>query len=168
MAPVRILLADDIEPWREFLSSLLRQDPSFKVICEVCDGLRAVKMAEMLQPSVAVLAIHLPKLSGIQTGGWIRMLAPNTKIVFLAERLDADIVQAAMNRGPGGYLLKSEARRDLVAAIHAVGRGETFFSHQLAAHLAVGVKSNLERRASKPAVGLPPAEQKLSPPSAHL
>jgi len=167
MALVRILLADEIESWREFLSSRLRQDPSLEVICEVSDGLRAVKMAEMLQPSVAVLNVHLPKLSGIQAGGWIRMLAPNTKIVFLAGRLEADIVQAATKHGPGGYLLKSEARTDLVAAIHAVGRGETFFSYQLAAHLMVGLKSNLERQASKLAVGLPPAEQRLSQPNAH-
>jgi DNA-binding NarL/FixJ family response regulator len=168
MALVRILLADEIASWREFVSSVLRKDPSLEVICEVSDGLKAVKMAEQLQPSVAVLNIDLPNLSGTQAGGWIRMLAPNTKIVFLAERLEADIVQAAMKHGPGGYLLKSEARRDLTAAIHAVARGETVLSYQLAAHLMGGLNSNLERRASKPGRGLPVPEPRFPQPSANL
>jgi DNA-binding NarL/FixJ family response regulator len=167
MALVGILLADEIKSWREFVSSVLRRDPSLEVICEVSDGLKAVKMAEQLQPAVAVLNIELPNLGGIQAGGWIRMLAPNTKIVFLAERLEADIVQAAMKHGPEGYLLKSEAPRDLVAAIHAVGRGETFLSYRLAAHLVVGLKSNLERRPSNLGVGLPASPQAFSPISAH-
>jgi len=168
MALVRILLADEIESWRVFVSSVLRQDASLEVICEVSDGLKAVKMAEKLQPSLAVLNIDLPKLSGIQAGGWIRMLAPHTKIVFLAERLEADIVQAAMKHGPGGYLLKSEARRDLVAAIHAVDRGETVVSYQLAAHLMGGPKSNPEPRANKPGLGLPAPQPRFSEPSANL
>jgi DNA-binding NarL/FixJ family response regulator len=167
MARVGILLADEIESWREFVTSVLRRDPSLEVICEVSDGLKAVKMAEKLQPSVAVLNIDLPNLRGIQAGGWIRMLAPNTKIVFLAERLEADLVQAATKHGPGGYLLTSEARRDLVAAIHAVGRGETFLSYQLAAHLMVGPKSNLQRRPSNLGLGLPAPQAAFSQPRAH-
>jgi DNA-binding NarL/FixJ family response regulator len=167
MALVRILLADEIKPWREFASYILRQDPSLEVICEVSDGLKAVRMAEKLQPSVVVLNINLPNLRGIQAGGWIRMLAPNTKIVFLAERLEADIVRAAMMLGSGGYLLKSEAARDLVAAIHAVGRGETFFSYQLAARLMVGLKSNLRPRVSALGLDLPAPEQGFSQPTAN-
>ena len=167
MAPVGILLADEIKSWREFVSSVLRRDPTLEVICEVSDGLKAVKMATKMQPSVAVLNIDLPNLRGIQAGGWIHMLAPNTKIVFLAERLNADIVQAARKHGPGGYLLKSEAPRDLVAAIHAVGRGETFLSYQLAAHLMVGLKSNLERRPSNLGLGLRASQPAFSPASGH-
>jgi DNA-binding NarL/FixJ family response regulator len=138
MVLVRILLADETRFWREFVSSALRQDPSLEVICEVCDGLRAVQMAERLQPAVALLDVDLPKLSGIQAGGWIRMLAPNTKIVFLADRLEAAVVQAGMKLGPGGCILKSEAARDLVAAIHAVGRGETLFPYRFATRLPAG------------------------------
>jgi len=127
MALVRILLADETRFWRDFVSSVLRQDPSFEVIGEVSNGLRAVQMAERLRPEVVLLDAELPKLSAIQAGGWIRMLAPNTKIVFLAERLEADVVEFAMKLGPGGYILKSQVARDLVDAIHAVSRGESFF-----------------------------------------
>jgi DNA-binding NarL/FixJ family response regulator len=168
MALVRILLADEIESWREFAFSVIQRDPSLAVISEVSDGLKAVRMAEKLEPSVAVLNIDLPNLTGLQAGGWIRMLVPNTKIVFLAERLDADIVQAAMKLGPGGYLLKSEARRDLVAAIHAAARGETFLSDQLAARLMVGPKSNRQRRVSNLELGLPAPEHGFFRPTANL
>jgi len=167
MALVPILLADENKSWREFVSSVLRQDPSLEIICEVSDGLKAVKMAEKLQPSVVVLNINLPNLSGLEASGWISMLAPNTKIVFLADRLEADLVEAAMKLGSGGYLLKSEAARNLVAAIRAVGRGETFFSCQLAARLMAGLKSSLQRRMNKPGLG-PPAPGVFSRPSATL
>jgi len=139
MAPLRVLLADEIESWREFASSILRKDPSLEVVCQVSDGLKAVQMAEKLQPTVVLLNVSLPNLSGIQAGGWIRKLAPNTKIVFLSEELEADIVQVAMKLGVRGYILKCEAARDLVAAIHAVSRGETFFTCQLAARLHGGL-----------------------------
>ena len=135
MALLRILVADDIKSWREFAFSVLRKDPSLEVVCEVSDGLKAVQMTEKLQPAVVLLNINLPNLSGVQAGGWIRKLAPNTKIVFLSEHLEADIVQVAMKLGVRGYILKCEAARDLVAAIHAVSRGETFFTCQLTTRL---------------------------------
>jgi len=168
MALVRILLADEIKSWREFASSLVRRDPSLELICEVSDGLKAVRMAEKLEPSIVVLNIELPGLRGLQAGGWIRMLIPKTRIVFLAERLEADIVQAAMKLGPGAYLLKSEAARDLVAAIHAVARGETFLSHQLAARLTGGAKSNRQPRVTNLGLGFPPPPQGLAQPTANL
>ena len=138
MALVRIFLAEEARFWRDFVASVLRQDPSFEVIAAVSDGLRAVQMAERLQPEVVLLDVELPKLGGIQAGGWIRMLAPNAKILFLAERLEADVVEAAMKLRPGGCVVKSQVTRDLVAAIHAVGRGETFFPCRLAARLPAG------------------------------
>jgi len=143
MALVRILLAEESRFWRDFVSSVLRQDPCFEVIAAVSDGLRVVQMAERLQPAVVLLADELPKLSGIQAGGWIRMLAPNAKILFLAEQLKADVVEAAMKLGPGGCILKSQATRDLVAAIQAVGRGETFF------RLPFAAESRVQRRTAQ-------------------
>jgi len=151
MALVRILLAEETRFWRDFISSVLRQDLSFEVIAQVSDGLRAVQMAERLQPAVVLLDVELPKLSGIQAGGWIRMLAPNAKILFLAERLDAGVLEAAMKLGPGGCILKPQATRDLVAAIQAVGRGETFFRLPFAGQSRVQ-----PRTANEPARAWPP------------
>jgi DNA-binding NarL/FixJ family response regulator len=73
----------------------------------------------------------LPGLNGIQAGGRIRKVAPFAKIVFVTLERDPDIVDAAWGLGAWGYVLKSDAARDLVAAIQSVVRGEKFLSRSL-------------------------------------
>jgi DNA-binding NarL/FixJ family response regulator len=131
MSKVRILVVDDVAFWRKFVCSVLRIEPLFEIICEAVDGNQAFVMAGRLQPTVALLDVGLPKLSGIDAAIAIRRLAPNTRIVFLSDQRDPDIVQAALQVAHG-YVLKSDAAMDLVSAIHSAVRGETFISRQLA------------------------------------
>lgn len=131
MSKVRILLVDDFAFWRELVSSLLEKEPSFEIVCEVVDGQQAVLMAERLQPTIVLLDIGLPKLNGIDVAGWIRTLAPSTKILFLSDTSDKQIVQEALNLACG-YVLKSDAATDLVAAVRSVASGKPFISSQLA------------------------------------
>lgn len=79
---VRVLVVEDFEPFRRFVCSTLGQQPNFQVICEVSDGLEAVDKAEELQPTLIVLDIGLPRLSGIEAARRIRNLSPNSKILF--------------------------------------------------------------------------------------
>ena len=134
MSSIRILLVDDVESWRLSVSSMLRTEPSFEVVFETSDGLKAVQAAEKLQPAVVLLDIGLPGLNGIQAGGWIRKVAPFAKIVFVTMERDPDIVEAAWRLGAWGYVLKSDAARELVAAIQSVVRGEKFLSRSLDGH----------------------------------
>jgi DNA-binding NarL/FixJ family response regulator len=134
VSSIRILLVDDVESWRLSVSSMLLAEPSFEVVFEASDGLKAVQAAERLQPSVVLLDIGLPGLNGIQAGGWIRRVAPCAKIVFVSMERDPDIVEAAWRLGARGYVLKSDAARDLVAAIHSAVRGEKFLSRSLDGH----------------------------------
>lgn len=131
MCKVRILVAEDIELWRDYISSVLREEPSFEIICEVADGPRAVQVAEQQQPTIALLDIGLPRLTGIDAARSIKELSPNTAVVFLSGEQDLEVIQAALDVG-SGYVLKSDAASDLVAAIQAVARGDTFISRQLA------------------------------------
>jgi DNA-binding NarL/FixJ family response regulator len=131
VSSIRILLVDDVESWRSSISSMLRTEPSFEVVFETSDGLKAVEAAEKLQPAVVLLDIGLPGLNGIQAGGRIRKVAPFAKIVFVTMERDPDIVDAAWGLGAWGYVLKSDAARDLVAAIQSVVRGEKFLSRSL-------------------------------------
>lgn len=131
MSSIRILLVDDVESWRLSVSSMLRAEPSFEVVFETSDGLKAVQAAEKLHPVVVLLDIGLPGLNGIQAGGWIRRVAPFAKIVFVTMERDPEIVEAAWRLGARGYVLKSDAARELVAAIQSVVRGEKFLSRSL-------------------------------------
>ena len=138
MSMVRVLVVDNLACWRLFVSSVLRDEPLFEVISEVSDGLKAVQLAESLQPTVVLLEVGLPGLNGIEAAGWIRRLAPAAKIVFVSQEFDPDIARAALERGGSAFVLKTDVGRDLVAAVHAVVEGKKFVSRTLAGYGLTG------------------------------
>jgi CheY-like chemotaxis protein len=83
VSTTRILVVDDYEPWRRFVSTTLHKQPKLQVIGEALDGLEAVQKAEELQPDLIVLDIGLPTLDGIEAARRIRKLAPKSKILFV-------------------------------------------------------------------------------------
>ena len=128
---IRILVVEDFELARRFISTALAKDPSFEVVGEVSDGLTAAERAEDLQPDVILLDIGLPGLNGIEAAKRIRKTAPRAKIVFVSQQSSPELVQAALAVGGSGYVLKSDAGNDLLKAIRAVLNGETFLSRAL-------------------------------------
>jgi DNA-binding NarL/FixJ family response regulator len=138
MSVVRVLVVDDVTDWRRFVSSILREE-HFEIIGEASDGLKAVQLAEQMQPTVVLLDIGLPGQDGIQAGGWICKVAPEVKIVFVSQEFDPDIVRAAIQLGAWAYVLKSDAVGDLVNAIYTVVRGKKFVSRGLAHHFKDGL-----------------------------
>ena len=133
MSLVRILVVDDLEPWRRFVSSTLQEQPDMQIVSGVCDGLEAVQKAQELQPDLIVLDIGLPKLNGIEAARQIRKLVPNSKILFLTQESSDDVVHEAFSLGARGYVVKIQAGNELLAAVETVLRGEQFVSKGLAA-----------------------------------
>src|SRR5215467_5472963 len=80
---VRVLLADDYEPWRRCVAALFLKHPEWRIIEEVCDGLEAVKKTQELNPDLVLLDLSLPRLSGVEVANRIRQSSPATKIVFI-------------------------------------------------------------------------------------
>jgi len=130
MSVVRVLVVDDVEDWRRFVSSMLLAEP-FEIVGEASDGLMAVQLAEQMQPTVVLLDIGLPGLDGIKAGAGIRRVAPDAKIVFVSQEFDPDIIRAALQLGAWGYVLKSDAARELVKAINTVVCGKDFVSRSV-------------------------------------
>jgi DNA-binding NarL/FixJ family response regulator len=131
MPPTRILLADDFEPWRRFVVSALEKQPRVRDIVEVSDGLLAVQKAQELQPGLILLDIGLPGLNGIEVARLIQVVVPKAKILFLSENYDRDVAEEALRAGAGGYVVKSDAGRELMTAIKAVMKGKRFVSERL-------------------------------------
>jgi DNA-binding NarL/FixJ family response regulator len=131
MSVVRVLVVDDVEDWRRFVSSMLRAEP-FEIVGEASNGLMAVQLAEQMQPTIVLLDIGLPGLDGIKAGAGIRRVAPDAKIVFVSQHFDPDIIRAALQLGAWGYVLKSDAARELVKAINTVLSGKDFVSSSVA------------------------------------
>jgi len=120
MSPVRILVVEDFLPFRQFISSTLAKKRDFQVIYEASDGLEAVQKAAELKPDLILLDIGLPTLNGIEAARRLRKLVPESKILFLSQESSPDVVQEALNLGAWGYIFKTRAARDLLAAVDAV------------------------------------------------
>jgi DNA-binding NarL/FixJ family response regulator len=133
MLCVRILVVEDFEPWRRFISSMVEQEPRLRIICEVSDGLEAVEKAKELKPDLILLDIGLPKLNGIDAARQIRRFTPKSKILFLSQESSAAVVQEALGIGTG-YVVKADAGRELLPAVKAVMLGEQFLSSRLTVH----------------------------------
>jgi DNA-binding NarL/FixJ family response regulator len=135
MSPVRILVVEDFEPFRRFISSTLKARPEWQVQCEISDGLEAVQKAGELQPDVILLDIGLPTLNGIEAARQIQDLAPTARILFLSENRLPDVVQAALSTGARGYLLKSDAGTQLLPAIETILQGKRYLDARLVGHV---------------------------------
>jgi DNA-binding NarL/FixJ family response regulator len=125
---VRVLVVDDFEPFRRFVCSTLGKKPELQIVGEASDGLQAVQKAEDLRPDLIVLDIDLPALNGIEAARRIRKSAPESKIVFLSQESSAHVVQEAFSLGALGYVVKTHAAIELLAAVEAVRQGRQFIS----------------------------------------
>jgi len=128
MSSVRVLVVEDFEPFRRFFRSTLGKRPELQTAGEASDGLEAVHKAEVLQPDLIVLDLGLPTLDGIEAARRIRKLSPKSKIIFVSQESSADIVQEALSVGALGYVVKTHAASDLLAAVDAVLEGRQFVS----------------------------------------
>jgi len=126
MSSLRILVVEDFAPFSQFIRSTLAERRDVQVIGEASDGLEAVHRAEELKPDLILLDIGLPTLNGIEAARQIRQLCPESKIIFVSQESDADIVQEALSFGALGYVVKTMAGGELLTAIKAVCGGRLF------------------------------------------
>ena len=131
MSLIRILVVDDFKDWLQQVRLLLQSRPECQVIAEASDGSEAVQKAEELKPDLIVLDVGLPNLSGIEVARQIRQPSLRSKIIFLSQNSDLDVVRAALGTGAWGYVLKTDAGRELLPAMDAVLRGKQFVSSSL-------------------------------------
>jgi DNA-binding NarL/FixJ family response regulator len=128
VSSARVLVVEDFVPYRRFICSTLGTKPELQVVCEVSDGLEAVQKADELKPDLILLDIGLPSLSGIEAARQIRELSPESKIIFVSQESSADVVQEALSLGAWGYVVKTRAGHELLAAVESVLLGKPFVS----------------------------------------
>ena len=109
MSHATILVAEDFAAFREFACDELRQRPDFRVV-PVADGLAAVQKAAELRPELAVLDIGLPTLNGLSAARHIRLLCPESRIVFLTKESSPEVEHEAFNLGCQVFIDKARAR----------------------------------------------------------
>ena len=128
MQTVSILIADDHAVVRRGLRVLLETQPNWKIVGETINGREAVEKAATLHPQIVILDIGMPKLNGLDAAALIFKQNPKTRILMLTMHADESIIQQTLKAGASGYVLKSDAERDLIAAVEALLHNKMFFT----------------------------------------
>ena len=128
--PIRVLLADDHSIVRQGLKLLLEQE-RIQVIAEASDGREAIELTRELQPDVAVLDLEMPRLNGLDALREMARISPKTRSIILTRHVEEPYAIEALRAGARGYVLKTQAGLDLVAAVGHVHRGEVYLSPKI-------------------------------------
>jgi DNA-binding NarL/FixJ family response regulator len=132
MNAFRILIADDHEIVRRGIRALIENHPGWEVCAEASDGREAVEKVRELHPDLALVDVSMPNLNGLDAARQIVEIAPQTRVLILTMHESEQIVREVLEVGARGFLLKTDAARDLVSAIQALQRRTTFFTSSVA------------------------------------
>ena len=125
---LRILLADDHEIVRRGLRALLEKHEGWEVCGEASDGREAIDKALQLNPDVIIVDVGMPNLNGLDTTRQLLQHDPHFKIIVLTITDSDQVIREALDAGARGFVLKSDAARDLVSAVEALQNKRMFFT----------------------------------------
>jgi DNA-binding NarL/FixJ family response regulator len=125
---IRVLIADDHGIVRSGLRMLIDRQSDMEVVAEVEDGVAALEGAQQHHPTVAVLDVSMPRMTGLQAAREIRAHSPDTRVVMLSMHDDERYFLEGLEAGAAGYVLKRAADTDLIDAVRTVADGRTFLS----------------------------------------
>jgi len=122
----RILIADDFPILRAGLRKLLDAKPDFEVVAEAEDGAEAVEKALKEDVHLVILDVSMPRMTGIQAAAELHKRKPEIKLIMLSMHDSEQFLFEALKAGASGYVLKSGADTDIVDAVRAAMRGDSF------------------------------------------
>src|SRR5579864_3367365 len=123
---IRILIVDDHPVVRHGLRNLLEVQAGWEVVDEAADGLEALEKADRLNPDVILLDVSMPKMNGLEACRLIRKAVPASEVLIVTQHDSPQMMREALDAGARGYVVKSNAGRDLIAAVEAVSQHRSF------------------------------------------
>ncbi len=128
MNRISVLLAEDHTIVRKGLRSLLDSEPGIEILGEAQDGREAIEKVRQVHPDVVVMDITMPGLNGLEATRQIKKQFPEIKVLVLTMHANEEYIFQILRAGASGYVVKQAAPADLVSAIRAVYRGDSFLS----------------------------------------
>ena len=130
---LRILLADDHDIVRRGLKDLLEQHVGWQVCAEASNGREAVELALQHRPQVAVIDLSMPELNGLEATRRIRQTLPDTEVLIFTMHESEELIREVLGAGARGYLLKSDAVRQLSPAVESLSQKNPYFAGRVSA-----------------------------------
>jgi len=127
----RVVVVDDQDPWRRMMCRMLQYNRGLQVIGQAADGAEAVEIVGRLCPDLILLDIQMPGMSGLEAAEQIIRADASAKIIILTSDGSGELVAAAFAAGAIGYVLKTDAGRELDSAVEAALQGNRFVSSRL-------------------------------------
>lgn len=128
---IRVIIADDHEIVRQGVRNIVENEPDMDLVGEATNGRDAIDLVAAEKPDLAILDLTMPELNGIEATRQIVRQQPGTRVLIFTMHDAEQLVHEVFAAGAAGYLLKSDAGRKLVTAIHAIAEGSRFFSSRL-------------------------------------
>lgn len=128
---ITVILADDHAVLRDGLRYLLEAEADIQIVATAANGQEAVDQATQHCPDVVLMDVSMPVMNGIEATKQICAVCKNTKVAILSMYHTSEYLQRALKAGAQGYLLKDSAGAEVIAAIHALHEGKSYFSQKI-------------------------------------
>ncbi len=138
MSKIRVMIVDDHSLVREGITALLKYHDDVEVVGEAADGREAISGAEKLSPDVILMDIAMPGLGGLEATLEIKKRNPDIKVLVLSQYDDREYVSRFLKANVSGYILKRAVGGELITAIRAVAKGESYLHSSIAAKVIDG------------------------------
>lgn len=164
MMKYKILIADDHEIVRRGFKAIITAQPDVEVIGEALTGREAVDMVKQHRPDLVIMDIGMPELNGLEATRQILKDFPTTEILILTMHESDQLIREVLDTGARGYVLKSDAGRDLLAAVEALRRHKSYFTGKVEDMVLTGFRrggSRPETPEDAPASRLTPREREI-------
>jgi DNA-binding NarL/FixJ family response regulator len=134
--PIKIVLADDHEIFRDGFKAMLKKQPSVQLLGEASDGEELIALTRLVKPDVVVTDIKMPGIDGIEATKQLTKELPNIGVIALSMFDEENLIVEMLDAGARGYLLKNAHKDEIIQAILCVNDGETYYCNHTSTKLA--------------------------------